>query len=154
LLEDRGYNKSVDIFSAGVILHVLLTGRPVFRGYNVNEILLKNKKCEVEYPPKYWDKISMKAKDLVMRMLERDPSKRITASEALEHEWFKQDEGEINDVIIDIKEGIEEENENREKIDYNKLNDADEEEIKLVSATPIMAKRNLHQGVPETPFLQ
>ena len=65
LLEDLGYDKKADIFSAGVILYVLLTGRPVFRGFNINEILLKNKRCEVEYPPKYWDKISDKAKDLV-----------------------------------------------------------------------------------------
>jgi hypothetical protein len=45
---------------------------------------------------------------------------------------------------LDFKSGIEEENENRKKIDYNKLNDADEEEIMLVSATPVMAKRDLH----------
>jgi calcium/calmodulin-dependent protein kinase I len=65
LLEDLGYDKKADIFSAGVILYVLLTGRPVFRGFNINEILLKNKRCEVEFPPKFWDKISDKAKDLV-----------------------------------------------------------------------------------------
>jgi len=39
-------------------------------------------------------------------------------------------------------------------VDYNKLNDADEDELKLVSCTPVMAKRNLHPDVPETPFLQ
>ena len=69
LLDDIGYGKKADIFSAGVILYVLLTGRPVFRGFNINEILLKNKKCEVEYPSKYWDKISEKAKDLVDKCL-------------------------------------------------------------------------------------
>lgn len=61
ILEDIGYNESSDIFSAGVILYVLLTGRPVFRGFNLNEILLKNKRCEIEFPEKYWDKISKKA---------------------------------------------------------------------------------------------
>jgi serine/threonine protein kinase len=69
LLEDVGYNEKADIFSAGVILYVLLTGRQIFSGYNINEILLKNKKCEVEYPAKYWDKISDKAKSLVEQML-------------------------------------------------------------------------------------
>ena len=48
-----------------VILYVLLSGRPAFLGFKVNEILSKNKKCEVEFPDKYWSKISEKAKDLV-----------------------------------------------------------------------------------------
>jgi len=78
ILEDSGYNESSDIFSIGVILYILLTGRPVFRGYNLNEILLRNKKCEVEYPAKYWNKISDKAKDLVSKMLKKDPKERIT----------------------------------------------------------------------------
>jgi calcium-dependent protein kinase len=69
LLDDVGYEQKADIFSAGVIFYVLLTGRPAFRGYNINEILIKNKKCEVEYPAKYWDNISDKAKDLVDKML-------------------------------------------------------------------------------------
>ena len=34
------------------------------------------------------------------------------------------------------------------------MNDAEEEEIKLVSCTPVMAKRNLNPGVPETPFMK
>jgi len=88
ILEDLGYAESSDIFGAGVILYVLLTGRPVFRGYNLNEILLKNKRCEVEYPAKYWSKISEKAKDLVSKMLAKDPKERISTTDALKHSWF------------------------------------------------------------------
>lgn len=65
ILENVGYDKKVDIFSAGVILYVLLSGRPAFRGYQINEILISNKNAEVDFPAKYWDKISDKAKDLV-----------------------------------------------------------------------------------------
>lgn len=83
ILEDRGYDEKSDVFSAGVILYVLLTGRPVFRGYNLNEILLKNKNCEIEYPEKYWNKISDKAKDVVAKLLTKDPKYRISAAEAL-----------------------------------------------------------------------
>ena len=54
-------------------MYVLLTGRPVFRGFNVNEILLKNKNAEIEFPERYWSKISSNAKDLVSRMLMKDP---------------------------------------------------------------------------------
>ena len=53
---------------------------------------------------------------------------------------------------MDFASTIRDEEENF-KIDYNKLNDAEEEEIKLVSCTSVMAKRNLNPGVPETPFM-
>lgn len=43
ILTEDGYNDAVDAFSAGVIMHVLLTGRPVFRGHNLNQILMKNR---------------------------------------------------------------------------------------------------------------
>lgn len=36
-----------------------------------------------------WDDISAEAKDLVKRMLEYDPSKRISAADALQHKWIK-----------------------------------------------------------------
>jgi len=85
LLDESGYGTKADVFSAGVILYVLLTGRPAFRGYNINEILIKNKNCDVEYPAKYWEKISEKAKDLVKKMLCKNPDERISAAEALEH---------------------------------------------------------------------
>ena len=88
LLEDVGYDEKADIFSAGVILYVLLSGRTAFRGYNLNEILLKNRKGVVDYPAKYWDKISTKAKDLVAKLLSINPKERISASEALNHPWF------------------------------------------------------------------
>mmetsp|Transcript_20843 Transcript_20843/g.32156 ORF Transcript_20843/g.32156 Transcript_20843/m.32156 type:complete len:268 (-) Transcript_20843:1852-2655(-) len=109
LLEESGYGIKADIFSAGVILYVLLTGRPVFRGYNINDILIKNKNCDVEYPAKYWDKISEKAKSLVQKMLAKNPKDRITAGEALTHEWFHQDEAEMNNEVIDFKETLLEE---------------------------------------------
>jgi len=50
-----------------------LTGRPAFPGTNIHEILMKNRRGEVQYPPKYWDKISAEAKDLVAKMLNKDP---------------------------------------------------------------------------------
>ena len=154
LLEDVGYDEKADIFSAGVILYVLLSGRTAFRGYNLNEILLKNRKGVVDYPAKYWDKISTKAKDLVAKLLSINPKDRISASEALNHPWFNQNESEMNEQTLDFAKAFEDNEDQFAKVDYNKLNDADEEEINLVSATPVMAQRNLNPGVPETPFLK
>jgi len=73
LLEGTGYNESADVFSAGVIMYVMLTGRPVFRGDNLEEILEKNRKCLFDYPPQYWSHISLEAKDLVGKLLVKEP---------------------------------------------------------------------------------
>jgi hypothetical protein len=60
----------------------------------------------------------------------------------------------MNEQSLDFAKAFEDNEDQFAKVDYNKLNDADEEEINLVSATPVMAKRNLNPGVPETPFLK
>ena len=102
LLEENGYNKKVDMFSIGVILYIMLSGRPAFKGFNVNEILLKNKKCDIEFPAQYWDKISEKAKDLVQKLLKKNPNERLSAEEALKHPWLNQEEAEISNKLLDF----------------------------------------------------
>lgn len=67
----------------------MLTGRPLFRGDDVNEILTKNQNCDLDFPARFWDKISAEAKDLTLGMLKKDPKERLTAAQALEHSWFK-----------------------------------------------------------------
>ena len=49
ILNDKKYDEKVDIFSAGVILYILLTGASPFPGKSYNEILVKNKNCRVKF---------------------------------------------------------------------------------------------------------
>lgn len=65
LLEDKGYDTQADVFSAGVIMYVMLTGRPLFRGENIQEILEKNKTCKLELQNKFWESLSDEAKSLI-----------------------------------------------------------------------------------------
>jgi calcium-dependent protein kinase len=67
---------------------------------------MKNKRGEVQYPPKYWDKISAEAKDLVGKMLNKDPRLRINAKEALQHPWFHETTSAANNVLLDVSENI------------------------------------------------
>jgi calcium-dependent protein kinase len=83
------YNEKCDVWSCGVILYILLTARPPFNGRDDNEILEKIKKGQFDLEIKPLDKISKEAKDLITSLLEYDPSKRISAEQALNHEWFK-----------------------------------------------------------------
>jgi len=83
LLQEKGYNCQSDIFSAGVIFYIILTGRPLFKGNTPEEILDKNMKCEYTFNDRQWENISVQAKDLVEKLLKVDPLERITAEQAL-----------------------------------------------------------------------
>lgn len=50
ILNEEGYNSKADIFSAGIIMYILLTGKFVFSGTNNKEIMKKNAACVISYP--------------------------------------------------------------------------------------------------------
>ncbi|KAK9740068.1 hypothetical protein RND81_03G008900 [Saponaria officinalis] len=96
----RRYSKEIDVWSAGIILYILLCGVPPFWAETeagiFTEILKGN--LDLESPP--WPSISADAKDLIRKMLARDPKARITAAQALEHSWLREG-GEASDKPID-----------------------------------------------------
>jgi len=85
---DRNYDEKCDVWSCGVILYILLCGYPPFGGASDNEILQKVKKAKFRFDEEDWSKISEDAKDLIRKMLVKDPSERISAAEALKHPWM------------------------------------------------------------------
>ena len=82
------YDEKCDIWSCGVILYVLLCGYPPFNGDTDVEIMQNVKSGKFQFPPEEWDSISDDAKNLIKKMLEYEPAKRISAMEALQHPWF------------------------------------------------------------------
>ena len=85
----RKYTEKCDIWSCGIIMYILLTGKPPFNGDSDEEILKKILQNHLDLEIYPWSVISLKAKDLIKKLLETDTKKRITAEEALNHEWFK-----------------------------------------------------------------
>ncbi|KAL3508485.1 hypothetical protein ACH5RR_027886 [Cinchona calisaya] len=95
----RRYGKEADIWSAGVMLYILLSGVPPFWAETERGIFDAVLKGYVDFESQPWPSISSSAKDLVRKMLTQDPKKRITATQVLEHPWMKA--GEASDKPID-----------------------------------------------------
>ena len=99
----RNYSELCDLWSCGVIMYILLTGRPPFNGINEDEIMKKIKEGNYDLSKYPWGIISEDAKDLVKGLLQVDPKKRYTAKEALAHKWFESEKIKANKSAYDIK---------------------------------------------------
>ncbi|KAG2438170.1 hypothetical protein HXX76_005777 [Chlamydomonas incerta] len=86
----RAYSKEADIWSCGVILYILLCGYPPFHGENEKKIFEAVVTKPVDFTSDPWPAISEAAKDCVRRMLVRDPKRRATATQILQHEWMRE----------------------------------------------------------------
>ncbi|GAB4828379.1 Calcium-dependent protein kinase 29 [Ancistrocladus abbreviatus] len=96
----RHYGKEIDVWSAGVILYILLSGVPPFWADTEKGIFEEILKGKLDLKSSPWPSVSASAKDLIQKMLTRDPNKRISAAEALEHPWLREG-GEASDKPID-----------------------------------------------------
>ena len=83
------YGKECDVWSAGVIMYILLIGSPPFDGRNTAEIFRKILNERPNFKLKEFDYVSPEAIDLLEKLLEKDVRKRITAADALLHPWIK-----------------------------------------------------------------
>lgn len=91
ILIGQGYDCSCDMWSLGVVIYIVLCGYPPFPFYEGPENLITAiVNGRYDFPSGEWDHVSQDAKDVVRRMLEIDPSKRITPSVALRHRWVSR----------------------------------------------------------------
>ena len=86
---NKNYNEKCDTWSVGVILYMFLVGKPPFNGKDnaeiVNSIMTQNYD---EKNPKLLTR-SEEVRDLIKHLLDKDINKRLSAKEALNHQWFK-----------------------------------------------------------------
>ena len=83
------YNEKCDIWACGVILYIMLCGKPPF--YSQNEEELKKNICSMKYTFDYpeFKKVSHDAIDLIKKILV-PPEKRLSAAEILQTPWIKE----------------------------------------------------------------
>jgi len=81
------YDQQCDIWACGVIAYALLSGRFPFRGMGRKELRESILAGRWDFRHSCWQQISEEAKDLIRGLLKMSPKSRLTADQALEHEW-------------------------------------------------------------------
>eukprot|EP01122_Echinamoeba_exundans_P017633 TRINITY_DN947_c0_g1_i1.p1 TRINITY_DN947_c0_g1~~TRINITY_DN947_c0_g1_i1.p1 ORF type:complete len:655 (+),score=222.60 TRINITY_DN947_c0_g1_i1:1428-3392(+) len=83
ILDGVGYGKPVDLYSIGVVMYILLCGYPPFEP--------EEGITDLDFPSPEWDLISQGPKQIISALLSKEPAKRPTAADLLDHPWVKGD---------------------------------------------------------------
>jgi len=87
VLTNEDYDSSVDMWSVGVIIYILLCGYPPFYADNAPALFKKIMETRYDFDDPSWDEVSEDAKDLIRHLLVKDPKARWTAKQCAEHPW-------------------------------------------------------------------
>eukprot|EP01016_Furgasonia_blochmanni_P051026 TRINITY_DN796_c0_g2_i4.p2 TRINITY_DN796_c0_g2~~TRINITY_DN796_c0_g2_i4.p2 ORF type:complete len:262 (+),score=35.34 TRINITY_DN796_c0_g2_i4:1096-1881(+) len=93
MLIDGAYTEKVDIWAAGALLYMLLSGSHPFASEYMHEVVELITKGQFSFDEESWESISREAKDLVQSLLTVKVDQRPSASETLQHDWLLQDKG-------------------------------------------------------------
>ncbi|PPS05844.1 hypothetical protein GOBAR_AA14801 [Gossypium barbadense] len=99
----RNYGKEVDIWSAGVILYIMLCGVPPFWADTEEGIAQAIIRGKIDFGRDPWPKVSTEAQDIVKRMLDPNPQCRMAVHQVLEHPWIQNLENGRN---VDLGENV------------------------------------------------
>mmetsp|Transcript_31339 Transcript_31339/g.54395 ORF Transcript_31339/g.54395 Transcript_31339/m.54395 type:complete len:529 (-) Transcript_31339:259-1845(-) len=89
ILNKQPYDAKADVYSAGIILYIILSGNSPFFGRNVEETLAKNREGRIRFDVSYWADITDDARDFIGYLTGKISATRPTAAEALKHRWIQ-----------------------------------------------------------------
>jgi serine/threonine protein kinase len=93
------YGQGVDVWALGVAMHVLLTNTWPFDDEDEDELFEQIIECDLDFETEAWEGVSEIAKDLIEGLLDSRPKHRLTAAQALEHEWFTGQSSHTSDRL-------------------------------------------------------
>lgn len=121
ILKDKGYTGfGIDVWSSGVVLYAMLYGTVPFRAQSMGD--LHDMIVKAKYSLK--SDISEPARDLIKKVLEPDPRKRLTIPEILKHAWFDDLKSDLEMFTEQEKEKIKQEFSYND-VKQNQINDTD-----------------------------
>ena len=91
VLLEKSYNKQVDAWSLGITAYLLIGGNlPFDHPKNDREIARQTINDPPPFKGNVWRRVSKEGIDFVKKLLEKDPNKRMSVKEALEHKWIRK----------------------------------------------------------------
>ncbi|XP_028623948.1 serine/threonine-protein kinase 33 [Grammomys surdaster] len=88
VINAHDYSQQCDIWSIGVIMYILLCGKPPFMANSEEKLFELIKKGELQFEDPVWDSVSDSAKNALKQLMKVDPAHRITAKELLDNQWL------------------------------------------------------------------
>ncbi|CAL8100943.1 unnamed protein product [Orchesella dallaii] len=86
MVEGRAHDKTADIWSVGILLYEFLVGNPPFETQSYNSTYDKIMRCEYTFP----EHVSQGARDLIIKILKKEPRARLPLDEIIKHQWVVQ----------------------------------------------------------------
>lgn len=93
------YTTQCDIWSMGVIMYIMLCGKPPFGGKQNKDIINNVLNGQYSMKSEVWNSVSVDAKDMISKLLQRSADIRLTSKEAFEHPWIQSERDKENNLV-------------------------------------------------------